>query len=194
MAAYDPKIHHRRSLRYPGFDYSAKGHYFVTFATRNLERLFGQIDKGKIVLNEFGQIAEEEWLRTAEIRQSLELDSYVIMPNHIHGIIIIKLKGDPAQGKALSRTGEPAGRPGIDPDRHLSLSDLDNIDSFGLKSGTIGAILGQYKSIVSKRINARRGTAGKQIWHRNYFERIIRDEEELKRIRKYIENNPLEWR
>ena len=194
MAAFDRTLHHRKSLRYPGFDYSAQGYYFLTFATHNLEPLFGMIESGKIVLNEFGRIAEEEWLRNAEVRKNIGLDLHVIMPNHIHGIIVIEKKGDPARGKASSCTGEPAGRPEIDPDRPFNISELENIDSFSLKSGTIGAILGQYKSIVSKRINALRRTPKKPVWHRNYFEHIIRDEEELKRIRKYIENNPLEWR
>jgi hypothetical protein len=105
---------------------------------------------------------------------------------------VIKEKGDPARGKASSCTGEPVGRPAIAADRPFNIAELESIDSFSLKSGTIGAILGQYKSIVSKRINALLGAPKRPVWHRNYFEHIIRDGEELKRIRKYIENNPRE--
>ena len=148
----------------------------------------------------------EEWLRTAELRKEIGLDSFILMPNHIHGIIIIKEKGEPKRGQVSSSTG--TGRatqrlartniqedsPGIETDRPFNISDLHDIVSGGLKTGTIGAILGQFKSMVSKRINALQGTPGKQIWRRNYYESIIRDGKELEEIRKYIANNPLKWK
>ena len=82
-------IHHRRSIRLKGYDYSSSGAYFVTICVHNRQLMFGEISDGKIMLNEYGRIARQEWIRTPEIRGYVELDEFVIMPNHMHGIIIL---------------------------------------------------------------------------------------------------------
>lgn len=86
---YDPDKHHRRSIRLHGYDYAQAGAYFVTICTQNRECLFGDIEDGEMRLNDYGRVVEEEWLRTATIRREVELDAFIVMPNHVHGIIVI---------------------------------------------------------------------------------------------------------
>lgn len=86
---FNPKIHHRKSIRLKGYDYTYAGWYYVTICTKDRKNLFGEIIKGEMILNDFGKIVNEEWLKTKEIRKNIDLDSYVVMPNHFHGTLII---------------------------------------------------------------------------------------------------------
>ena len=86
---YNPEKHHRRSVRLREYDYSQPGAYFVTICTWDRECIFGNIINGEMELNEYGRIIEEEWLQTGYVRLNVEIDQYVVMPNHIHGILII---------------------------------------------------------------------------------------------------------
>ncbi|MBW2091174.1 MAG: transposase, partial [Deltaproteobacteria bacterium] len=86
---HDPRKHHRRSIRLEGYDYSRPGAYYVTIVTRNRECLFGEVVDGKMVLNDAGEIVRDEWMKTAEIRPEIHLDEFIVMPNHVHGIIFI---------------------------------------------------------------------------------------------------------
>ncbi len=90
---YDPEKHHRRSIRLGGYDYSQPGAYFITLCTHNRQCLFGDVVNGKMVLNGYGKIVEHCWLEIPQHFEHVELDEYVVMPNHIHGIIIIKNVG-----------------------------------------------------------------------------------------------------
>lgn len=89
MNQYNPKIHHRRSIRLKGYDYGLEGMYFITICCQNRIHRFGQIENGIMKLNKFGQIAYDEWINTSQIRPNVALHEFVIMPNHIHGIIEI---------------------------------------------------------------------------------------------------------
>ena len=179
--AYDPERHHRRSIRLAEYDYRQNGAYYVTLCTHERECLFGEIDGGGAMhLNEYGGIVLEEWERTGIVRANVILDALVVMPNHVHGILVI-MDGE-ADGK-----GDPPGRP------YSSSAEGLYQHPTGPVAGSLGAILGQFKSIASKRINALRGTPGWTVWHRNYFERIIPDEHKLNNARRYIENNPARW-
>jgi len=124
-------------------------------------------------LNPLGEIVREEWLKTAEIRSNVKLheDEFVIMPNHVHGIIWIVNKN------LVGATRRVAPTEG----------------SRTLVPNSIGAILAQFKSITAKRINALREPHGVAVWQRNYYERIVRNETELKYIWNYINTNPLHW-
>lgn len=175
---YDPQKHHRRSIRLKGYNYSQPGWYFVTICTKNREMLFGEIVDGKTILNEWGMISETEWLKTEEIRKNIKIDQYVIMPNHLHGIIKIVDEEEDIYVRA---------------NRNSPQRDTDQSNGFQSPSKTIGAIIRGYKSTVTKKINIRRKTPGTPLWQRNYYERIIRDEPELNRIRKYILENPIIW-
>ncbi len=161
MTKYDPQKHHRRSIRLKGYDYSQAGAYFVTIVTHGRELLFDDP-----VLR---RVAETLWQRIPRHFSHVELDAWVVMPDHIHGIIVITTTL-PSGDKTA-----PAERP------------------TGPPSGSLGAIIGNFKSITARRINRLRKTPGKPIWQRNYYEHIIRDERALKAIRQYIHDNPARW-
>jgi REP element-mobilizing transposase RayT len=178
---YDPQKHNRRSLRLKGYDYASPGLYFVTICTHNQLCLFGQVTNGTMVLNKWGKIARDEWRRTASIRDNVALDAFVVMPNHVHGIIqIIDTDNNVVVG---AYRDTPLLR-NIDPDQQ---------PEFRSPSKTVGAIVRGYKSAVTTRINKKRNTAGRKVWQRNYHDHIIRDRESLERIRYYIRNNPSQW-
>jgi putative transposase len=169
----NPQNHHRRSIRLKGYDYTQSGAYFVTLCTYQREEIFGTVVEGEMRLNPFGEIVREEWLKTAQIRSNVELheDEFVIMPNHIHGIIWIVESPSVGATRRVAPTNEPRT----------------------LVSGSLGAILGQFKSITAKRINVLRGMRGVTVWQRNYYEHIVRNEDELKNFWNYIDINPLRW-
>jgi putative transposase len=151
------------STRLPGWDYAGAGWYFVTICTRNRECLFGDIVDGEMHLSSIGEIVAEEWQKTPDIRPNVVLDEWVIMPNHLHGIIIIE--------RDVSTTTTTPSR---------------------LKAGSLGAIIGQVKSICTKRIWAIGHTDF--AWQARFYDHIIRNEASLKRIREYIVNNPAKWK
>jgi putative transposase len=165
---FNPQIHHRRSIRLKGYDYSMAGAYFVTIVAWRREMLFGGIVNGTMVLNEWGQIVRDEWERTAIVRPNVELGTYVIMPNHIHGVLVFM---DDTVG--ATRRVAPT--------------------KTTLQSGSLGAVMAQFKSIVTKRINRLQNVTGRPVWQRNYYEHIIRDDREMDRIHRYIESNPSLW-
>ncbi len=119
---FDPQIHHRRSIRLKGYDYSQAGAYFITICCDDRKCLFGKISDGKMILNDLGKIAHDEWLRTPDLRKNIELDAFIVMPNHIHGIILIT--------QAHSRTGvlhTPQLLPSITPDLELNTGESDSL-------------------------------------------------------------------
>ncbi len=167
---YDPKKHHRRSIRLKGYDYTRPGAYFITICTQNRECLFGEVVKGRMVLNELGRIVEWTWHDLPNHLPHIRLDEFVIMPNHVHGIVWIVDDGAVAVGAG----SEPA--PTASFRRH------------GLPE-----IVRQFKTFSARRINAHRGTRGTRVWQRNYYEHIIRNRAALDRIRWYIRMNPRRW-
>ncbi|MFV0158248.1 hypothetical protein OBK24_07235 [Empedobacter falsenii] len=200
MSNYNPNKHHRKSIRLADYDYSQAGLYFVTLVCQDRAQLFGDIKDGIMYLNEFGQIAAGEWLHTQEVRNNVVLHEFVVMPNHIHGIIEI-----------------------------LFPKESSNIvGAFKSPSQTIGAIVRGYKIATIKRIKelGSKGENSKsedskgedskgelqfaptvptaptrgiiksldyKIWQRNYYEHIIRDEKAYINISNYIIENPLNW-
>ena len=152
----------RSSLRHAGWDYGSDGWYFVTIVVHDRVRCLSQIaDDAEVLLTSIGRIVEDELLKTPMIRSYVQLDEYVIMPDHLHIILVIN-RGDAVQ----------------DDQRHW-------------KPGCLGAIISRFKEACTKRI--RREIDADFQWHRNYNDRVIRDEDELKRIREYIQNNPARW-
>jgi putative transposase len=160
---------HRRSVRLQGFDYSRPGAYFVTVCTQNRAPLFGGIVRGTMHLNRLGQIAADEWARTRLARPHVTAEAFVVMPDHVHGIILIA-----DDDVAAPRRGVQSG-------------------PAGPASGSVGAIVGQFKSLVTKRINAVRQTPGAGVWQRGYYEHVIGDEASMNRICRYIAENPARW-
>lgn len=168
---FNPNKHHRKSIRLKGFDYCQAGWYYITLVTNNRQSIFGEVHDGVMVLNTFGKIVQNEWLKTAQIRENITLDEYIIMPNHLHGIIHIIGKSD-SKGTTRCTPTEQYVKP---------------------VPGSIPTIIRSFKSAVTKNINQLNGTPGLSVWQRNYWERVIRDEPELNRIRQYILENPLKW-
>ena len=180
---YNPNIHHRRSIRLKAYDYSQTGLYFVTICTRNREHLFGEIRDGKMALNAYGRIAHDEWLKTANIRCNVELDKFVVMPNHIHGIIVI------TDNIVSPRRGVLHTPLASDGDQMI----IGGVCNTPLRSPsqTVGAIIRGYKTAVTKQLNKFEcfGT----IWQRNYHEHIIRTNRSHQYIVNYITTNPENW-
>lgn len=159
---FDPQIHHRRSVRLRQYDYSRPGAYFVTVCTQNRECLFGDVGNGSVRLNEWGNVVRACWLETPRHFPNVQLDAFVVMPNHFHAIVIIH-----------DFVGAGLPRP--------------------YKKRTLGQMVAYFKYQSTKRINRLRDSSGIRIWQRNYYERVIRNEAELNRVREYIRTNPLNW-
>lgn len=181
---YNPEIHHRRSIRLKGYDYTQPGAYFVTFCAHQRMHLFGEVENGEMHLNDRGKIARDEWLKTAELRPYVKLyeDEFVIMPNHGHGIIWIE---DETVGVA----------PLVGARRRRAPTDnTDKIEKFGKPvKGSIPTIVRAYKSAVTYAVNKLENQRGAVLWQKNYYEHIIRNERELNNIARYIRNNPRNW-
>ena len=173
---YNPGMKSHKSIRLKGYDYSRAGAYFVTICTHNKECLFCDVVNGNLALNDFGRMVDSEWLKTAEIRKNVILDGYVIMPNHFHGIVLIT---ENDSGKARLATTK----------YNVSIK----MDFGKPKPGSLSVIVGSFKSAVARQINLMRNTPGKEVWQRNYYEHIVRNSDELDRIREYIVTNPLRW-
>jgi REP element-mobilizing transposase RayT len=174
---YDPDKHTRHSIRLTGYDYTQPGVYFVTICTHQRECLLGKIVDGLMSINCWGEIVQEEWLRTAILRPGIELGVFVVMPNHFHGIISIT---SDCRGTELIRRGTARRAP--------------TREQFGRPiAGSVPTLIRAFKSATTKRINERRGTPGTPVWQRNYYEHIIRKEEALNRAREYIALNPSRW-
>lgn len=170
--------HHRRSIRLREFDYSRAGAYFITICPCDQEPLFGKITDGEMVLNEWGQIVEEEILRTGEIRENVTIDKYVIMPNHIHIIFVIN---DDCRGTVCR------ARNNIIYDHKGTARCAPTPERFQKPvKNSIPTIVRSYKSAVTKRINLLRRTPGIHVWQRNYYEHVVRDERGMNKIRRYI--------
>ena len=192
MNKYNPNIHHRRSIRLKGYDYSQVGAYFITICCQDRACLFGDVINEEMVLNDAGNIAFNEWLKTAEIRKNISLDVFVIMPNHIHGIIIIN---DIGRGELHSPNNEQGTSPINEQGNSNSSQPLDKMGECNSPlrgpSNNIGAIIRGYKSSVTKQIRIFNNDI--VVWQRNYHEHIIRNEQSYQTISNYIINNPSKW-
>ncbi len=191
--AYDPYRHRRRSVRLKDFDYSQPGGYFITVCVHDRRYLFGEIIDAEMKMNEIGKIVQEEWHRTSEIRPNVELDKFVVMPNHAHGIIILHDHDEYCGGTTNAIETNYHGR-GTLQRAPTDGSRIPTVERFGKStSNSIPTIVRLFKSATTKRVNEFRHTPGMPLWQRNYFEHIIRSEKDLNAIRKYILNNPIQW-
>jgi len=209
MKKYNPKIHHRRSIRLKGYDYAQAGLYFITICCQDRIYRFGDVVNGEMKLSQYGQIAHNEWLNTTQVRSNVELGASIIMPNHIHGIIHLSdiRKVELHSTNVLATTHIPDNIVELHIPNITDMSDdkgelyspqtqtPDNRGVFKMPlrspSQTIGAIVRGYKSSVTKQCGLL-GLNGK-LWQRNYYEHIIRNEQSYQRISDYIINNPIKW-
>lgn len=188
----------RRSIRLKNYDYSGSGAYFITICVHNRENLFGKIENNKTILNDAGQIAFNEWIKTPEMRPNIQLDAFVIMPNHVHGILIINDSCRGTMHRAPTTTHRaPTTTANFNTNinnAHGTHNHARQIEQFGKPtSNTIPTIIRGYKSSVTKQINIIRTTPGIPVWQRNYYEHVIHDTKGLNRIKEYIVKNPLSW-
>ena len=185
----DPEIHQRKSIRLKDFDYSQAGGYFVTVVTFRREYLFGEVAGGEMQLNALGRIVRAEWFRSVKTRKEIRLfaDEFVVMPNHIHGIVWIDI--------------DSVGADGVRPVEGIQSTRVDDFTGDIIKATrrvplqrkpkSLGSFIAGYKSSVTRR--ARIELNSGNIWQRNYYEHIIRNDDEHNRIHLYIESNPINW-
>lgn len=190
--SYDPDRHHRRSIRLRDYDYSQAGAYFITICTQGRECPFGEIVDGTMILNGAGRMVEKCWHDIPAHFPDIELDEFVVMPNHVHGILsIIKPVGANIGENVRTDVRVNVGaKNGVVDVGAKNVSPLPSQQRPGT-SKTIGSIIRGLKIGVTKWM--REHTPIHNIWQRNYFEHIIRDEAALNRIRQYIMENPVRW-
>ena len=173
--SFDRTLHHRRSLRLKEYDYSWAGWYYVTICTKQRVRVLGKIHDDSVKLSAVGEIVQKCWTCLTSDFHTVELDEYVIMPNHLHGIIIL---GDSPRRGLINQT----------PTQEKSEGYWQLMKNPDLK---VGKIMRHFKAKASKLIHD--AGFGSFAWQRNYHDHIIRNDADLTRIRQYIRNNPLKW-
>jgi putative transposase len=173
--------HHRRSIRLQQYDYGQYGFYFITVCTHNRFCLFGAIEHDVMRFTVQGEIAAACWMAIPDHFLHIELDEWIVMPNHVHGILRVGDCGGTGRGTACRAP--------------TTAMEVAPIEKFGVPvSGSIPTVIRSFKSAVTKGINdLSQSSARCVVWQRNYWEHLIRDEGELQRIREYIRNNPLHW-
>ena len=173
------------TIRLKNYDYSKSGAYFITIVTHNRQCIFGKISDGRMILNDGGKIAQQCWMDIPEHFPHAELDEFVIMPNHIHGIIIL----NEINNQTFVETNNYSS---LQMQQIKSPSQSSQQKSiFRSPSKTIGSIVRGFKIGVTKWF--RKQTDIYTVWQQNYYEHIIRNDDELNRIRQYIIINPSKW-
>jgi putative transposase len=172
MTQHDPAHHHRRSIRLKGFNYTQPAAYFVTICTQERACFFGDVVDGEMQLNDAGHAVQASWNELPARFQSVVLDAFVVMPNHIHGIVIVGAQFI-APTNATPAPSDGTGQGAIN------------------RAPTLGEIVRTYKAASTRLI--RRTVNPDFAWQRNYYEHVIRNEESLNRIRQYILDNPARW-
>jgi REP element-mobilizing transposase RayT len=187
MNKYNPNIHHRRSIRLKGYDYSQAGLYFVTICVKNRECLFGNIADGEMILNDAGQMVESEWLKLPERFTNIVLHEYIVMPNHFHAILQI-----------VGATLVAAQNNTVAQNNMIDATEKRQPQGIAPTSKTVGDMVGAFESITT--VEYIRGVKNKnwkpfdgKLWQRNYWEHIICNEKSYQTISDYIINNPLKW-
>jgi len=187
MNKYNPNIHHRRSIRLKGYDYSQAGLYFITICLKNRKCLFGKIENNKMILNDAGKMVETQWLALPQRFQNIKLHEYIVMPNHFHAILEIV-------GATLVVAQN------TDTTTQNDNNDLQKRETQGIAptGKTVGDIVGAFESITT--VEYIRGVKNNnwqpfngKLWQRNYWEHIIRNEQSYQNISHYTINNPAKW-
>ncbi|MCF7917020.1 MAG: transposase [Candidatus Omnitrophica bacterium] len=174
----------RKSIRLMGYDYAQEGAYYVTICVgkrtcrggsraaliKPNHNVFGHIENGKMILNDIGKIIHDSWLWLANQYNYIDLDEFIVMPNHLHGIVFLTGVIGHGQGQGASRGAPTTLRK------------------------PLGQLIGAFKTVSTKQINIIRNIPGNRLWQRNFYEHIIRNESDLNRIREYIINNPANWK
>ena len=168
------------STRLPGWDYGNVGYYYVTICTKNRAHFFGDVVAEDLILSRIGEIVAEEWLQTEILRDNVRLDEWIIMPNHMHLILVITYRIDAIVENKMSQKSKT-------PQRGVSTREA----SEKWAGDTLGSIIGQFKGACTKRIWDE--GFNEFAWQPRFFDRIIRSEEALHKARHYIASNPQNW-
>ena len=173
------------SARLKNWDYGSNGAYFITICTQNREHFFGEIVETQFIASEIGTLAEKFWMEIPQHFPYIELGNFVVMPNHVHGILIIDKNVKTLQCN-VSENESPVET------LHCNVSTNKNeqMANISPKSGTISTILRSYKSVVTKNARFIHAEFG---WQPRFHDHIIRNAPEWERIQTYIENNPMNW-
>jgi REP-associated tyrosine transposase len=173
----DSQLPDRRSTRWRGYDYSSRGIYFVTICAFKRRAIFGSISSGALVPSLAGRIASEIWFDLPNHHVGLELDAFVVMPNHVHGILLLC---SPKSAGAIQKAegGDAVVGAGLRPAR---------------RGANLSEIIRAFKTFSALKINSVRGTKGQEVWQRSYFERVVRDGKEMEKVQRYIGENPMRW-
>jgi REP element-mobilizing transposase RayT len=161
---FNPKKHHRKSVRLKGYDYASIGYYFITINVQDKMELLSRIEDGELILTKIGEVLEEEWKFTENLRKNIQLHEYVIMPDHFHAIVEIL----------------------------YSANKENEVGQFKTPSNTLGAIVRSFKGAVTRKVIANNLYLS-SFWQRSFDDRIIRDERGLINVKKYINDNVDNW-
>ena len=161
----------RRSVRLRGYDYSTPGAYFITVCTQNRLPLFGEVANGRMEANRLGSVIEDCWAKLPDHYDNVALDAFILMPNHVHGVIIIE-DGPTCVGAGL----KPALPAAVSVRRH-----------------GVPEIVRAFKTFSARKINEMRASTGTPVWQRGFYDHVIRDDGELDRVRTYVMDNPRKW-
>jgi REP element-mobilizing transposase RayT len=197
--SYDPALHHRRSIRLSMYDYSEAGAYFVTICTQQRKCLFGAVRDGSVALSRAGQIVVDKWNALPSRFPTVELDASVVMPNHLHGILLLT--------PPIEAARQPEG--GATPPLRIADAGLSvetpSESGAAVEAGlphplhpahrrpTLGQIVAFFKYQSTRSINAVTETPGVRVWQRNYYEHVIRNDQSLDTLRTYVAENPVRW-
>jgi len=179
------------SIRLNDFDYSKNGAYFVTICTRNNEYIWGNVNDQLMNMTRQGEIVKECWLALPLHYCNCTLDEFIVMPNHVHGVVIINndiIETSFKQDNIVAETG-------LKPDTVVVETGLKPVSTVGrvAKPYSLSEIIRGFKTFSARKVNEYQNTRGKPFWQERFYDRIVRNEEELNRIRRYIVENPLKW-
>jgi len=209
----------KNSLRLSNYDYSLPGAYFITICTQNRLHLFGHISNGEMVLNDYGKVVKDVWKNLPNHYQNMECGQFVVMPNHIHGIMFLKPIDHP-EGRFQTCPNESC--PNEEKTREMAKSRFETHPDKTCQNKTSGMTKGGFethpnqkqthpnethpnkihgipeivralKTFSARKINEIRNSPGEKVWQRNYWDRVVRNERALQVINRYIQNNPLKW-
>lgn len=168
--------------RFQYWDYSASGKYYITICTQDREYLFGKIESGEMILSDYGKIVKAEILKMPEYNKRVILDEWIIMPDHVH--LLIEL-GSMDFDNGVSVVGDAVGK----------IHTTEQLKQYraARRRMIIPKILGKFQMLTSKQINILRNTPGKTNWQHDYYDHIIRDNDDYLRIKNYIIDNPKNW-
>ena len=188
-----PKNRRRRSIRLPGYDYTQPGAYFVTICAHERQHLFGDVVAGQMRLSTAGRVVDWYWRRLPQHFPHVRLDAHMVMPNHAHVILwIVDAVGATHSPTISGQMVNAVPTDGPDQTQRV-LGNASPLRPNGPAPGSVGAIIGNFKSVTTRRINKMNHTPGDPVWQRNFYERIVRNERALHAIRQYIADNPARW-